>query len=201
MELEFGSVSFWEEGKTLYPPQRFPMGIPISISNNGKTESAQGTMGRGKRWEKASLLCFPFPSCLAGSFFFFPPSLSSSTQRGFCGGERGKPAEKHIVWAGMKSRNDRWRLHPGSKPGVLHKEVTIGSFQLGYNFVVASFVFGDLLNWISSATAREHQSVLFTLASGLRAEKTKWPGRREMGPRWKRGCGFVWVLLSCLLSE
>ena len=46
----------------------------------------------------------------------------------------------------MKSRNDRWRLHPGSKPGVLHKEVTTGSFQLGYNFVVASFVFGDLLN-------------------------------------------------------
>ena len=134
MELEFGSVSFWEEGKTLYPPQRFPMGIPISISNNGKTESAQGTMGRGKRWEKASLLCFPFSSCLAGSFFFFPPSLSSSTQRGFCGGERGKPAEKHIVWAGMKSRNDRWRLHPGSKPGVLHKEVTIGFLSIGIQF-------------------------------------------------------------------
>ena len=201
MELEFGSVSFWEEGKTLYPPQRFPMGIPISISNNGKTESAQGTMGRGKRWEKASLLCFPFPSCLAGSFFFFPPSLSSSTQRGFCGGERGKPAEKHIVWAGMKSRNDRWRLHPGSNPEYFIKKSRSVSFQLGYNFVVASFVFEDLLNWISSATAREHQSVLFTLASGLRAEKTKWPGRREMGPRWKRGCGFVWVLLSCLLSE
>ena len=141
MELEFGSVSFWEEGKTLYPPQRFPMGISISISNNGKTESAQGTMERGKRWEKASLLCFPFPSCLAGSFFFFPPSLSSSTQRGFFGGERGKPAEKHIVWAGMKSRNDRWRLHPGSKPGVLHKEVTIGFLSIGIQFCCSQLRF------------------------------------------------------------
>ena len=155
MELEFGSVSFWEEGKTLYPPQRFPMGIPISISNNGKTESAQGTMERGKRWEKASLLCFLLPSCLAGSFFFFPPSLSSSTQRGFCGGERGKPAEKHIVWAGMKSRNDRWRLHPESNPEYFVKKSRSVSFQLGYNFVVASFVFEDMLNWISSATARK----------------------------------------------
>jgi len=30
--LEFGSVGFWEEGKTLSPPQTLPMGIPIKIA-------------------------------------------------------------------------------------------------------------------------------------------------------------------------
>ena len=149
------------------------MGIPMSISNNGKTENAQGTMGRGKRWEKASLLCFPFPSCLARSFFFFPPSLSSSTQRGFCGGERGKPAEKHIVWARMKSRNDIWRLHLGSKPGVLREEVTIDSFSLGYNFVRSQLRFWRFVKPNLFSNSEDHISLSCSprpLGMGLRTQ-------------------------------
>ena len=200
MELEFGSVSFWEEGKTLYPPQRFPMGIPISISNNGKTESAQGTMGRGKRWEKASLLCFPFPSCLAGSFFFFPPSLSSSTQRGFCGGERGKPAEKHIVWAGMKSRNDRWRLHPGSKPGVLHKEVTIGFLSIGIQFRCSQLRFWRFakLNLFSNSEGTSVCPVHLGLwASGWERQSDPDVGKWDQGENEAADSYGCFFLASC----
>ena len=199
MELEFGSVSFWEEGKTLYPPQRFPMGIPISISNNGKTESAQGTMKRGKRWEKASLLCFPFPSCLAGSFFFFLPSLSSSTQRGFFGGERGKPAEKHI-WAGMKSRNDRWRLHPGSKPGVLGKKVTIGFLSIGIQFCCSQLRFWRYAKLNLFSNSEENISLScspWPLGFGLRRQSDPDVGKWDQGENEAADSYGCFFLASC----
>ena len=55
---------------SLSPPQRLPLGSPIKIAIIEKIESAQGTMGRGKR----------------RALFFFLPSLST-TQRGLWGGE------------------------------------------------------------------------------------------------------------------
>ena len=176
------------------------MGIPISISNNGKTESAQGTMERGKRWEKASLLCFPFPSCLAGSFFFFPPSLSSSTQRGFFGGERGKPAEKHIVWAGMKSRNDRWRLHPGSKPGVLHKEVTIGFLSIGIQFCCSQLRFWRFAKLNLFSNSEENISLScspWPLGSGLRRQSDPDVGKWDQGENEAADSYGCFFLASC----
>ena len=53
-------------------PQRFPTGYPNKNSNNRKIDSAQVTMGRGKRREPLlSLLTFHFPSC-PGSLFLSP---------------------------------------------------------------------------------------------------------------------------------
>ena len=50
-----------------------PAGYPYKNSNNRKTDSAPGTMGRGKRREpEASLFSFPFPSCPAHSLFLSP---------------------------------------------------------------------------------------------------------------------------------
>ena len=154
MELEFGSVSFWEEGKTLYPPQRFPMGIPISISNNGKTESAQGTMKRGKRWEKASLLCSPSHRASRAPFSFSPASPLRHKEAS--SEERGENQQKNT------SSEQEWKVVMtdgvyirDQNPEYFIKKSRSVSFQLGYNFVVASFVFEDLLNWISSATARK----------------------------------------------
>ena len=86
-------------------------------STNGKIESAQGTMGRGKR----PLFSFSPSHRAPRALFFFLPS-PPSTQRGLSGGKRGKPAEAHL------SENEKlWRisLPTGSKPGVLRKEVTI----------------------------------------------------------------------------
>ena len=60
----------------LSPPQRLLLGIPIKIAIIQKTESARGTMGRGKRQERSFSL---------RALFFFLPSLPT-TQRGLCGG-------------------------------------------------------------------------------------------------------------------
>ena len=54
---------------SLSPPQRLPLGIPImfiKIAIIEKIESAQGTKAG------ASLLSFPFPSCLGRSLFLSP---------------------------------------------------------------------------------------------------------------------------------
>ena len=48
-----------------------PAGYPNNDSNNRKTESARGTMGRRKRREFL-LLSSPFPSCPARFLFLFP---------------------------------------------------------------------------------------------------------------------------------
>ena len=73
---------------SLSPPQRLPLGILIiyiKIAIIEKIESAQGTIGRGKRREPLFSLS---PSHGASrALFFFLPSLPT-TQRGLWGGER-----------------------------------------------------------------------------------------------------------------
>ena len=58
----------------LSPPQRFRLGIPIKIAITEKIDSARGTIGRGERREKASLLSSPFPLFPARCLSFFSPA-------------------------------------------------------------------------------------------------------------------------------
>ena len=126
-------------------------------------------MERGKRQVKASLLCFPFPSCPARFLFL-------STQRGFCGGERGKPAEKHIVWARMKSRNDIWRLHDNIWDQNLEyfvKKSRSISFSLGYNFVRSQLRFWRSVKPNLFSNSEDHISLSCSprpLGMGLRTQ-------------------------------
>ena len=166
-----------------------------------KQKAPRGLWEEGKGGKRPLFSVSPSHRASRAPSFSFPPA-SPLRHKEASSEERGENQQKNT------SSEQEWKVVMtdgvyirDQNPEYFIKKSRSVSFQLGYNFVVASFVFEDLLNWISSATAREHQSVLFTLASGLRAEKTKWPRRREMGPRWKRGCGFLWVLLSCLLSE
>ena len=59
-------------------------GYPYKNSNNGKIESARGTMGRGKRRGGLSSF-FPLPIVPRALSFFLPSLLT--TQGGLCGGD------------------------------------------------------------------------------------------------------------------
>ena len=65
-----------------------PAGYPDKNSNNRKTESAQGTMGKGKSGSEAFLLSFPFPSSPARFLFL---SLHSSLQYQEASAEERRP--------------------------------------------------------------------------------------------------------------
>ena len=120
-------------------------------SLNDKIESAQGTMGRGKRLS----LLFPLPIVpRALSFSFSPAPLRYKEASAE---ERGENQQKHFFWARMK-RYDVFRYLRDLNLGYFVKKLRSISFSLkaiGYNFVVANFVLEDLLNWIFPATARK----------------------------------------------
>ena len=120
-------------------------------SLNGKIESAQGTMGR----VKGLSFLFPLPIVpRALSFSFSPAPLRHKEASAE---ERGENQQKHFFWARMK-RYDVFRYLRDLNLGYFVKKSRWILFSLkaiGYNFVVANFVFEDLLNWIFRATARK----------------------------------------------
>ena len=150
IELEFGSVGFWEKRKLSLLRKGSRWVSQKNSSTNGKIESAQGTMGSGKR-----PLFSLSPSHRAPRSFSFSPFPLRHKEAS--AKERRENQQKHIFWARTKSYDVFPYLRDLNLEYFVKKSRSI-SFSLkaiGYNFVVASFVFEDLPNWIFPATARK----------------------------------------------
>ena len=81
--------------KQLPPPQKLPQDIPIKIAIIEKIESAQGTMGRGKRREPLFLPLFPLSIMPRALSFSFSPACPQ--HKAACAGERGKTTKLEAV--------------------------------------------------------------------------------------------------------